>query len=117
MNTKQVFIIIVATLFLAVSIVGAQAGTTVKGSKSNSDNIVATPSTSNTSSPSPSDATTVKSSKSNSSFRKAVKDPNKVDPAEAITAQSSETGSTASFKGKGKNPKTDSINLNSSRSN
>ena len=36
MNTKQVIIILVATLFLAVSIIGTQAGTTVRGSKSNS---------------------------------------------------------------------------------
>jgi hypothetical protein len=43
MNTKQVFIILVATLFLAVSIVGAQAGTTVKSSKSNSSERVAFP--------------------------------------------------------------------------
>jgi hypothetical protein len=82
MNTKQVFIILVATLFLAVSIGGAQAGTTVRGSKSNSSDV---------SSPSPSDANTIASSKSNSSDRKAVKDPNKGDPAEATTVRGSKS--------------------------
>jgi hypothetical protein len=46
MNTlKRVFIVLVSVVFLAaVSIGGAQAGTTVKGGKSNSDNIAPSPS-------------------------------------------------------------------------
>jgi hypothetical protein len=85
MNTKQIFITLVATLFLVVSIGGAQAATTVKGSKSNSDNI-SSPSTGGNDTSS-SDATTVNTTRSNT------------------------------FRGKGPVPKTNSINLNSSRSN
>lgn len=89
MNTlKRGFILLVAVLFLVVSIGGAQAGTTVKGSKSNADNIVSSPSAGDTGDSSPSQPTTVKSSKSNASYR-----------------------------GKGEDPKTKSINLNSSRTN
>ena len=69
MNTKQVFIILVATLFLAASIVGTQAGTTVKSSKSNSSEISA-PTSGGAGNPAPSDQpTTVRGSKSNASFR------------------------------------------------
>ncbi len=90
---RQGLIILVAGLFLAVvSIVGAQAGTTVRSSKSNSSDV---------SSPSPSDATTIASSKSNASFKK----------------KPTTINSTKSNTYKGKNPTTNSINLNSSRSN
>lgn len=87
MNTKQVFIILVATLFLgAISIVGAQAGTTVKSSKSNASDFMSS-SPSDTGNPAPSNqSTTVNGSKSNS------------------------------YKGKKDSPTTNSINLNSSRS-
>jgi hypothetical protein len=86
MNTlKRGFILLVAVLFLVVSIGGAQAGTT-KGSKSNADNMVSSPSAGDTGDSSPSDRTSVKSSKSNTSDR-------------------------------GQDPKTESINLNSPRSN
>jgi hypothetical protein len=90
---RQGLIILVAGLFLVVvSIGGTQAGTSVKSSKSNSSDV---------SSPSPSDATTVKSSKSNSSERK----------------KATTINSTKSNTFKGKDLTTDSINLNSSRSN
>src|SRR5208283_195226 len=99
---EQVFIILVATLFLAVSIGGAQAGTTIRSSKSNSSFKDSSSSTSDTGNPSPSDATTVNSSKSNSSDKKK---------ATGINTTRSNT-----FKGKGQDPQTDSINVHSSRS-
>jgi hypothetical protein len=73
MNTKQVFIILVATLFLGAISIGAQAGTTVKSSKSNSSDFVS-PGTSDTGNPAPSNnSTTVNTSKSNT--YKGKKDP------------------------------------------
>lgn len=86
MNTKQVFIILVATLFLAVLIGGSQAENKIKSTKSNASEISA-PSTGGTSNSSPNDAKTINTTRSNT------------------------------FRGQGKAPKTDSINLNSSRSN
>ncbi len=89
MNTKQVFIVLVATLFLAVPIIGAQAATTIRSSKSNSSD-VSSSSTSSAGNTSPSDTTTINNSKSNN-FR---------------------------GKGQGQDPTTNnSIPLNSSRSN
>ena len=78
MNTKQVFIILVATLFLAVSIGSAQAQG--KGPKTDSINLNSSRSNVYKAEKDPTiktptaDSTTVKGSKSNSSDRKAVKD-------------------------------------------
>jgi hypothetical protein len=74
---KRGLIFLVSVVFLAVSIGGAQAATTVKGSKSNADNMVGSspsnPSDTDNSTPS-NQRTTVRSSKSNSSER--AQDPN-----------------------------------------
>ena len=120
MNTKQGFIVLVSVLFLAVSIVGAQAGTTVKGSKSNSDNIVTTPSTGDTGTLLRIQPITIRSSKSNASFRKAVKDP-KGEPAEATTVKSSKSNSSernsSTTSGAGNPSPNDAITIRSSKSN
>jgi hypothetical protein len=69
MNTKQVFIILVATSFLVVSIGGAQAGTTVRSSKSNSSDFLSSSPSDTGNSPPSNQPTKVKSSKSNASER------------------------------------------------
>jgi hypothetical protein len=74
---KRGLIFLVSVVFLAVSIGGAQAATTVKSSKSNHDAFVGSspsnPSDTDNSTPS-NQRTTVRSSKSNSSER--AQDPN-----------------------------------------
>jgi hypothetical protein len=70
---KRGFILLVATLFLAVPIIGAQAANTIASSKSNSSERGSS-STSSTGISSPSDTTTVNNSKSNT-YRGKGQDP------------------------------------------